>query len=111
MNSKADIHVGTDGTVQISGEMTFSTTAQLYREFEDNLRGDGPELIIDLGQVDRADSSGLALLLEWQAMASRQKRTLHISNAPHNLLSLSKLCEADTLLDISERELALDANP
>ena len=110
MISKADIHVGTDGSVQISGEMTFNTTPQLYREFESHLRGEGTELIIDLGQVDRADSSGLALLLEWQAMARRLNRTLHITNAPQNLLSLAKLCEADMLLDISERESSLDAN-
>jgi phospholipid transport system transporter-binding protein len=110
MNSKAGIQSGSDGSVQISGEMTFSTTPQLYREFEGHLRGEEPELSIDLGQVDRADSSGLALLLEWQAMAGQHKRTLHITNAPHTLMSLAKLCEADSLLDISERGLELDAN-
>ena len=110
MSNESNIQVGSDGSVQISGEMTFNTTPQLYREFESHLRSEGPDLVIDLGQVDRADSSGLALLLEWQAMARRLNRTLHINNAPQNLLSLAKLCEADMLLDISERESSLDAN-
>jgi len=110
MNSKAGIHFGTDGSVRINGAMTFGTTPQLYREFEDHLSGEGSELSIDLGQVDRADSSGLALLLEWQAMARRHKHTLHITNAPHTLMSLARLCEADSLLDISERGWELDAN-
>jgi len=110
MNSEVGIQSGTDGSVHISGDMTFTTTLQLYREFEGRLLGEGPELNVDLGQVDRVDSSGLALLLEWQAVAGQHKRTLHIINAPHTLMSLAKLCEADSLLDISERGLELDEN-
>ena len=58
---------------------------------------------VDLGGVDRSDSSGLALLLEWQAMAKQKKRTLRIINSPANLLMLAKLCEADILLNITGR--------
>jgi phospholipid transport system transporter-binding protein len=111
MSSEAGIQVSADGSVQVSGEMTFNSTPALFREFESHLRGAGAELNIDLAQVERADSSGLALLLEWQAMANRQQRTLHIINAPRNLLSLAKLCEADALLNMSARDLTTDASP
>lgn len=103
MNNKGNIRVGTDGSVQINGEMTFDSTAKLYRELEDRFTGERPVTGIDLAGVERADSSGLALLLEWQAMARLQQLKLHISNAPDNLLKLARLCEADTLLDISGR--------
>jgi len=36
-------------------------------------------------------------------MARLQQLKLHITNAPDNLLKLARLCEADTLLDISGR--------
>jgi phospholipid transport system transporter-binding protein len=103
MSNKGSILVGSDGSVHISGEMTFDSTPNLYRELESRFEGKGSVTGIDLAGVNRADSSGLALLLEWQAMANRQQRKLHISNAPDNLLKLAKLCEADSLLDISGR--------
>ncbi len=92
-----------DAKVHISGEMTFSSTPGLYREFENRFQSMGPEIEIDLSEVELADSSGLALLLEWQALATQQQRKLKISNAADNLLKLAKLCEADSLLDISAR--------
>jgi len=103
MNNKGSIRVGSNGSVHISGEMTFDSTPNLYRELESRFEGKGSVTGIDLAGVNRADSSGLALLLEWQAMANRQQRKLQISNAPDNLLKLAKLCEADSLLDISGR--------
>jgi len=103
MNNKGSIRVGSNGSVHISGEMTFDSTPNLYRELESRFEGKGSVTGIDLAGVNRADSSGLALLLEWQAMANRQQRKLQISNAPDNLLKLAKLCEADSLLNISGR--------
>jgi len=101
--SNGSIQVDDEGRVKIVGEMTFSSTPTLYRELENRIQSEGHMNAIDLSEVGRADSSGLALLLEWQAVAQRHKRKLHIHNAPENLLRLAKLCEADILLDISGR--------
>jgi len=103
MKSNGLIRMENDAKVHISGEMTFSSTPGLYREFENSFQSMGPEIEIDLGEVERADSSGLALLLEWQALATQQQRKLKFTNAADNLLKLARLCEADTLLDISAR--------
>lgn len=104
MSSRGGIRLQGEGSVQISGEMTFESTPDMYRELESRMQSKGSHLTIDLLNVDRADSSGLALLLEWQATANQHQRQLHITNAPENLLSLARLCEADTLLDISGRK-------
>ena len=76
----------------------------MYLELESRFIAGGSILNIDLAGIEHADSSGLALLLEWQAMANKHDRRLHITNAPENLLRLAKLCEADKLLDISGRD-------
>jgi anti-anti-sigma factor len=102
--TNGSIRMGNDGSFLISGGMTFNSTPGLYRELESHFRSKGRLINIDLGGVEHADSSGLALLLEWQVMANRQSGRLHITNAPDNLLRLAKLCEADVLLDISGRE-------
>jgi len=101
--NRASIRTRSEGLVQISGELTFDSTPGLYQELETRFQCTGEAIDVDLAGVDRSDSSGLALLLEWQAMANRQNRKLRFSNSPANLLMLAKLCEADSLLDISGR--------
>ena len=102
--SDSSIKTGDDGTVHLSGEMNFVSTPGIYRELESRFTLSGSTLHIDLAGVRHADSSGLALLLEWQAMVNLLDRQLHITNAPANLLRLAKLCEADKLMDISGRD-------
>ncbi len=102
--SSYSIHRGDKGTVHLGGGMNFVSTPGIFLELEKQFAEFGPMLNIDLAEISHADSSGLALLLEWQAMASIDDRILHITNAPSSLLRLAKLCEADKLLDISGRE-------
>ncbi len=102
--SDISIHTGEDGTIFLGGEMIFASTPGLYRELENRFTQAGASRNIDLGGVGHADSSALALLLEWQAMSNKLERQLHITNVPVNLLRLAKLCEADNLMDISGRD-------
>jgi phospholipid transport system transporter-binding protein len=102
--SDHSIHTGDDGTVHLGGEMNFVSAPGLYQELESRFTANGSILNIDLAGINHADSSGLALLLEWQAMAHKFDRSLHITNAPASLLRLAKLCEADKLMDISGRD-------
>lgn len=88
----------------LDGEINFESTPDLYRKLESRFAGNEPVRIIDLGGVGHADSSGLALLLELQAIARRRDHRLHIINTPDNLLRLAKLCEADKLLEITGRD-------
>ena len=58
----------------------------------------GPPMHVDLAGVRHADSAGLALLLQWQA---EQSTAIRVINAPHNLVRLAEMCEADSLLDLT----------
>jgi phospholipid transport system transporter-binding protein len=103
MMNDNSIEVDDDGTVRLSGELTFESTPSIYRELENRFQSTGDVISVDLAKIDQTDSAGLALLLEWQAMANHQSRTLHIQNAPDILLRLAKLAEADKLLNLSPR--------
>ena len=103
--SDNSIHTGDGTTVHLEGEMNFASTPGMYKDLEHRFTSGDSVLNIDLAGIRHADSSGLALLLEWQAMAHKLDRRLHITNAPENLLRLAKLCEADKLLDISASSL------
>lgn len=102
--SDSSIHMGDDGTVHLSGEMNFISTPGMYRELESRFTDEGAIRNIDLAGINHADSSGLALLLEWQAMSNRLDQQLNITNVPANLLRLARLCEADNLMNISGRD-------
>jgi len=103
MNPSSPFTVSPSGLARVSGPLTLDTVAAVYglakaeaaqgRHFDD----------LDLDAVPKVDSSGLALLLEWQSAARRAGRSLHIRNAPADLLSLASLCEANDLLAIEGR--------
>jgi phospholipid transport system transporter-binding protein len=101
--SNGHIQASEDGFVHLRGDLTFDSTPFLYEELESRFESTGDIITVDLADIDRSDSSGLALLLEWQAMANRQHRKLRILNAPDILMRLAKLCEADKLLELTPR--------
>lgn len=103
MTEKSQLRIE-DGCVRLSGELTFSTTPELYGQLEEKQQADSVLRTIDLSEVTAADSSGLALLLEWQASRQQGSGELRIENAPTNLLRLARLCEAEELLNIRGRE-------
>lgn len=96
------IEVSGDGTARLVGDLTFATVSSLFRQIERGPPGEQTIDRIDLAGVTAVDSAGLALLLEWQAR--RRGRALAMQNAPHALLRLARLCEADDLLRLSGQE-------
>lgn len=56
------------------------------------------ETVFDLGGVQAADSSGVALLLAWQRRALDAGHRLTFVNVPENVRKLAALYGVDTLL-------------
>ena len=81
----------------VEGEMTFTTAKQLLQAsaafFEPS-----QDIEVDLSRVEAADSAGLALLLEWRAMAARQGTRVAIEGLPEALKSIAHLCRIEPLL-------------
>ncbi len=53
---------------------------------------------IDLGGVERADSAGLALLLEWMRVTGRQNIKLRYRNLPSQIVTLARVSGLDNQL-------------
>lgn len=103
MSKAAAIEISGDGSVALAGPLTFETAPALFNETDKLFGGPKPVSLIDLSKVSTADSAGLALLLEWQAMQRAFSRELNIRNAPPSLMSLAQLCEADDVMKLSGR--------
>ena len=62
------------------------------------------EMLVDLAQLEKVDSSAVSLMLVWLREAQRNKMNLRFANVPGNLLSLAKLYGVAELLQLGKAE-------
>jgi phospholipid transport system transporter-binding protein len=103
MGAVAKIQLASDDCAELSGDLTFDTVKKLSIEAAAMLGANNSVKQLDLSEVERVDSSGLALLLEWQAGAKKRGALFQVVHAPADLVSLAKLCEAQELLQLESR--------
>ena len=84
-----------DGTVRISGPLTFDTVEEVRAAARAALGPDrwrGKAITFDLGAVGPADSAGLALLVDWRRTAHREGGRIHFRGTPPALRAIAGLC-------------------
>ena len=77
-------------TRTIAGTLTFETVPGFYQDSASWFAG-SEDLNFDLAQVERTDSAGLALLIEWQRRARAANRKLRFSNIPEQVQTLIRI--------------------
>jgi phospholipid transport system transporter-binding protein len=90
------------GHVMVTGELTFASAREARQVgilVLESSRAD--RLVVDCGAVTRADSAGLAVLLDWLAWGRRKSRAVTLANLPASLLAIAKISEVDGLLAAS----------
>jgi len=98
---KSGVQIGesSPGRVTVGGELTFATARearQLGLLVLDGSRAD--RIVVDCAGVTRADSAGLAVLLDWLAWGRRRSRPLALENLPASLVAIARISEVDELL-------------
>lgn len=94
--SQAVLLTATD-TWKIQGDLTFETTPELFNSAREAMHERMP-VCIDLGSVERVESAGVALMLDWIRVARTRDQTLQFSNVPGHMLSIAELCGVSHLL-------------
>jgi phospholipid transport system transporter-binding protein len=87
------------GSYRLEGPLTFDSAPALRPLGLQLLGAAGTALVIDLQGVPAADSAGLALLIDWLAMARAQGSTLHYVGVPETLRALAALSEVGPLIN------------
>lgn len=77
-------------TRTVAGELTFDTVPALYQGSLGWFAGNG-ELVLDLAAVTRADSAGLALLLEWLRHGNQAGCRVRLANIPQQVQTLIRI--------------------
>ncbi|HET7314261.1 STAS domain-containing protein [Salinisphaera sp.] len=78
-------------TVRVEGELDVDNVPARLRKSAGWFER-GRDTVIDLGGVTRADSAGVALLLEWIRDADKAGATLHFANAPSQMRAIIDFC-------------------
>ena len=91
-----------EGHFALNGEMTFETAERILLAsevpFEQHTR-----IEVDLAGVTKADSAGLALLLEWITLANHTVREIRFLSMPERIFAIARTTEVDQLLTRGER--------
>lgn len=58
-----------------------------------------PKLEVDCADVSESDSAGLAVLVNWLALAKRLGRSLHFQNLPAEIHALARISDIDEILE------------
>lgn len=90
-----------DAVHRIDGALTSDTVPSHWKATLAWKRGGVPGAI-DLSGVDQADSSGVALLLEWLAWARERGTEVRFEDPPDGLRTIAALSQVDALLGWKE---------
>ena len=84
-----ELNEDASGKLFLKGRAVFEYVSML--EHIELFKNDSKSLEISLAQVEKADSAGLALLLEWVGRARRKNVDLRYTDVPFQLQALAKL--------------------
>jgi phospholipid transport system transporter-binding protein len=87
------------GNIQVRGALTFATArrvrAAALRLLAVNA---GSPLAVDCAAVTTSDSAGLAVLLDWLALAKHRSRSIRFINLPAPIRAVAHISEVEPLL-------------
>lgn len=90
------------GVLQVSGELTFSTVTQVLEQSRPLLAAINGQAVMELADVERVDSAGLALMTQWVRMAREQGLEIRFRHVPAQLLAIAHASDLDNILPLEQ---------
>ena len=87
-------------TIAVQGELNPASVAALWEDTQRRFRTRLPKYI-DLAGVNRSDSAGVALLVEWLRQAKARRQELQFINIPSQMLTIIRVTDLDDLLPLA----------
>lgn len=88
-----------EGCYLVRGELTFATASVAYASGERGLAQSASKRVtLDCSGLTAADSAGLAVLLEWIALARSRGIELRCQALPDFLLRLARISEVEAFI-------------
>jgi len=89
--------------LKLHGSLVYSTVSGLLAMSHELLQKAIPDSItINLSEVDKIDSAGVALLVEWQRYCQQQQKTCHFFGLNEQAVSLIETYKLNDILQTAE---------
>jgi len=89
-----------DGSWLLQGELGYLSVPSVLQHAGLNMLGK-EQVKVDLKGVTRADSAGLALLVEWLRESESAGNSIEFVNVPAQLLSIARVCGLEEILSLN----------
>ena len=89
-----------DGSWLLQGELGYMSVPSVLQHAGVNMLGK-EQITVDLKGVTRADSAGLALLVEWLRESESAGNSIEFVNVPAQLLSIARVCGLEEILSLN----------
>lgn len=89
------------GCITLSGELTFATVTSLLEQSRELFSQADEAIEVDLRAVERVDSAGLALLIEWLRLAREKGLTIRFSHLPQQMKAIAAASDLDSILPLT----------
>ncbi len=89
------------GHFRLVGELSFFSVAALL-DHTCELFADAGDVQVSLSSVSRADSAGVALLVDWLRESTRRERTIAFTDISPQMQALAQVCGVDELLALKD---------
>jgi phospholipid transport system transporter-binding protein len=86
------------GCYHIAGALSFLNARAALKTLGDVMNEERGDVLLDLGEVTRADSAGLALLIEAMRLARQRELRLRLRNLPAQVEALAVVSGVDAML-------------
>lgn len=91
-----------EGAYVVEGSLDFASVPALVARVSEFLGNGATTIVIDLKGVTRADSAGLALLVEWMRVAHQRHRNIAFRNIPAQMLAIAKVSGLERILPTTD---------
>ncbi|MCS3902226.1 phospholipid transport system transporter-binding protein [Methylohalomonas lacus] len=89
--SDAVLHTATGDTWKVEGDLNYATSARLHESARAAMAEQLPGSV-DLAAVERVDSAGVALMIDWIRAARARQQNLTLHNVPEHMRRIADLC-------------------
>ena len=92
------------GHYLLKGQLNFQSVPELWHKNKTSLFDDDcNKLSIDLSQLQRSDSSGLAILVEWYREAEQCGKAITFFNLPKQMYDIARLSGLHEILPLAKK--------
>jgi len=96
----AQLKISDSGMVSVVGTLSFENATSLLDESVKVFDGEST-LQFDLQAVDKSDSAGLALLVEWMSLATKKGQSVSFVNLPKQMLDIASVSGLNEVLPLA----------